>query len=144
MPHLGVVRLDDETTFVVADVPGLVPGAHRGGGLGARFLRHLSRTAVLLHLVDVSGIEGRDPMVDYDALRHELALADPELAGKPELVVASKADLAETRAHLEAARGLFAERGIVLHAVSGATGAGTRDLMRDVARLLASRQEADA
>lgn len=144
VPHLGVVRLDDETSFVIADVPGLVPGAHRGGGLGARFLRHLSRTAILLHLVDVSGIEGRDALADYDALRHELVLADPELAAKPELVVASKADLAETRANLETARRRFAERGLVLHAVSGATGAGTRDLMRDVARLLASRQEADA
>ena len=92
--------------------------------------------------MDVSGIEGRDALADYDALRRELALADPELAAKPELVVASKVDLAETRALLEAARRRFAERGLALHAVSGATGAGTRELMRDVARLLASRQEA--
>lgn len=144
IPHLGVVRLGDETSFVVADVPGLVPGAHAGGGLGARFLRHLSRTGVLLHLVDVSGIEGRDPLADYDALRHELSLADPELAAKPELVVASKADLAETRDRLDDVRRRFAERGVALRAVSGATGAGCRELMRDVARLLASRQEADA
>jgi len=141
IPHLGVVRIDDDASFVVADIPGLVPGAHRGGGLGARFLRHLSRTGVLLHLVDVSGIEGRDPLADYDAIRKELVLADAELAAKPELVVASKLDLAETRAHLDEARARFAERGLTLQAISGATGEGTRELMRDVARLLRSRQE---
>jgi GTP-binding protein len=144
IPHLGMVRLDDETSFVIADVPGLVPGAHHGGGLGARFLRHLARTAVLVHLVDASGTAGRDPLADYDALRRELALADPALAAKPELVVASKADLAATQARLEDVRRRFAARGIALRAVSGATGAGTRALMQDVARLLASRQEADA
>jgi GTP-binding protein len=143
-PHLGVVRVDDDASFVIADVPGLVPGAHRGDGLGARFLRHLSRTAVLLHLVDVSGLEGRDPLADYDALRRELELADPELAAKPEIVIASKADLAETRANLDDARRRFGARGVELHAVSGATGAGTPELMRHVARLLASRQETDA
>lgn len=144
VPHLGVVRIDDDTSFVIADVPGLVPGAHRGTGLGTRFLRHLARTVVLVHLVDVSGLAGRDALEDYDAIRRELALADPALAAKPELVVASKADLAETTANLESARRRFADRGVALRAVSGATGAGCRALMRDVAELLASRQEASS
>ncbi|HZP41905.1 MAG TPA: GTPase ObgE [Candidatus Binatia bacterium] len=133
VPHLGVVRVDDETSFVLADVPGLIEGAHAGHGLGTRFLRHLARTAVLVHLLDVSGLGGRDPLADFDALNRELALASPALAAKPQIVVAGKADLAETRARLRAARAAFAARGIALHAVSGATGEGTRDLVRVVA-----------
>src|SRR4029450_2061206 len=75
VPHLGVVRVGDEESFVLADVPGLIEGAHAGHGLGTRFLRHLSRTAVLVHLVDVSGVEGRDPMADFDAINRELGRA---------------------------------------------------------------------
>ena len=134
VPHLGVVKLDDETSFVVADVPGLIPGASEGEGLGTRFLRHLSRTTVLLHLLDVSGLTERDPLDDYDVLRRELSRASLELAAKPELVVAGKLDLAETRDALAAVTQRFAERGITLYAVSGATGEGTRDLMWEVAR----------
>jgi GTPase len=133
VPHLGVVGVDNDTSFVLADVPGLVPGAHAGQGLGARFLRHLSRTAVLVHLLDVSGLTGRDPLADFDALNHELATASPALAAKPQIVAASKLDLAETRARLPATRAALAARGITLHAVSGATGEGTRDLVQRVA-----------
>jgi GTP-binding protein len=143
VPHLGVVRVDEDTSFVLADVPGLIPGAHAGHGLGTRFLRHLSRTAVLVHLLDVSGLSGRDYFEDYEALQAELALASPELAGKPQLVVAGKIDLAETRARLPDARARFAGLGITLHAVSGATGEGTTELMRTLARTVAAaRREA--
>src|SRR5437879_4490700 len=124
VPHLGVVRLDDEWSFVLADVPGLIEGAHAGHGLGTRFLRHLARTAVLVHLLDVSGLTGRDPLADFDALNRELALASPALAQKPQIVVAGKLDLAETRARLPAAHRALAARGIALHGVPGATGAG--------------------
>ena len=134
VPHLGVVRLDDDASFVLADVPGLIEGAHAGHGLGARFLRHLSRTAVLVHLLDVSGLTGRDPVADFDAINRELALASPELAAKPQIVVAGKVDLAETRTALPAVRAAFGERGIALHAVSGATGAGAGELMHVVGR----------
>jgi GTPase len=144
VPHLGVVRVDDETTFVLADVPGLVPGASRGEGLGTRFLRHLSRTAVLVHLLDVSGLTGRDPVEDYDVLRRELAAASDALARKPELVIAGKLDLAETRARLPAVRARFAARGITLGAVSGATGEGTRELVRQVAAAVAAARRAGA
>jgi GTP-binding protein len=138
VPHLGVVRVDEDTSFVLADVPGLIPGAHAGHGLGTRFLRHLSRSAVLVHLLDVSGLSGRDYLEDYEALQAELALASPELAGKPQLVVAGKIDLAETRARLPEARARFAGRGITLHAVSGATGEGTTELVRALARTVAA------
>jgi GTP-binding protein len=133
VPHLGVVRVDDETSFVLADVPGLVEGAHEGHGLGTRFLRHLARTAVLVHLLDVSGLSGRDPVADFDTLNRELALASPGLAAKPQIVVAGKLDLAETRACLPEVRRAFAARGIELHTVSGATGEGTRALMQRIA-----------
>jgi GTP-binding protein len=132
VPHLGVVRVDD-ASFVLADVPGLIEGAHAGHGLGTRFLRHLERTVVLVHLLDVSGLTGRDPLADFEALNRELALTSPELVAKPQIVVAGKRDLAETRARLPAVRAAFAARGLELHAVSGATGQGTRELMRVVA-----------
>ena len=136
VPHLGVVRIDEDASFVLADVPGLIEGAHAGHGLGTRFLRHLARTAVLVHLLDVSGLTGRDPLADYDALNRELALASPALAAKPQIVAAGKLDLAETRAHLPEVRAAFAARGIPLRAVSGATGEGTRELMQAVAELV--------
>src|SRR5262247_3900611 len=130
VPHLGVVRIDEDASFVLADVPGLIEGAHAGHGLGSRFLRHLARTAVLVHLLDVSGLTGRDPLADFDTLNRELALTSPELVAKPQIVVAGKLDLAETRERLPVVRAAFAARGISLHAVSGATGEGTRELVR--------------
>jgi GTPase len=133
VPHLGVVRVGEERSFALADVPGLIPGAHAGHGLGTRFLRHLSRTGVLVHLLDVSGLTGRDPVDDFEALNRELALASPELAAKPQIVVAGKIDLAEARARLSPTRARFAERGIELHAVSAVTGAGTRELVGVIA-----------
>lgn len=144
VPHLGVVRVDDDRSFVLADVPGLLPDAHRGHGLGARFLRHLSRTAVLVHLLDVSGLSGRDPLDDFDVINRELALASPALAAKPQIVAASKLDLSETRTELPGVRERFAERGIELLAVSGATGEGTRELVRRIAgAVFASRAAAE-
>ncbi len=143
VPHLGVVRVGEETSFVLADVPGLIEGAHAGHGLGTRFLRHLSRTAVLVHLLDVSGVEGRDPMADFDAINRELALASPGLAAKPQLVVASKLDLVETRDRLPAVRAAFAARGITLHAVSGASGEGMRDLVHAVAAAVRTARRDD-
>ena len=133
VPHLGVVRVDDEMSFVLADVPGLIPGAHEGHGLGTRFLRHLSRTAVLVHLLDISGLTGRDPVDDYEVLQRELALASPELGRKPQILVAGRADLVETRDRLPEVRARFAERGIAIHAVSGVTGEGTRELVQRIA-----------
>lgn len=143
VPHLGVVRVHDELSFVLADVPGLIPGAHEGQGLGTRFLRHLSRTAVLVHLLDVSGLSGRDPVDDFDTINRELALASPELAAKPQIVAATKLDLAETRERLPEVQARLAARGITLHAVSGATGDGTHELVARIAdAVVAARREA--
>ncbi len=91
-PNLGVVTLSGDRSFVVADVPGLIEGAHDGHGLGDRFLKHLDRTKVLIFLVDVSGMSGRDPVADLDVLRRELALFSEDLASKPQLVAATKMD----------------------------------------------------
>src|SRR5690349_8703105 len=91
-PNLGVVRLSDDRSFVVADVPGLIEGAHEGHGLGHQFLRHIERTKVLVHVVDVSGASQRDPVDDLDTVRRELELFQPALAAKPQLVAANKLD----------------------------------------------------
>ena len=143
VPHLGVVRIDEDSSFVLADVPGLIEGAHAGHGLGTRFLRHLARTAVLVHLIDVSGLSGRDPIADFDAINRELALASGDLARKHQIVVAGKLDLVETRDRLPRVREAFAARGIELHAVSAATGEGTRDLMRTVGDAVRSERGGD-
>jgi GTPase len=91
-PNLGVVTISDQRSFVVADVPGLIEGAHEGHGLGYQFLRHIERTKVLIHLVDVSGASGRDPVEDFDTIRKELELYNRELLAKPHLVAANKID----------------------------------------------------
>src|SRR6186997_2113864 len=91
-PNLGVVSLSDDRSFVVADVPGLIEGAHRGHGLGHQFLRHIERTKVLVHLVDVSGASGRDPVQDFDTIVDELRQFDAEVAAKPQIVAANKID----------------------------------------------------
>src|SRR6202008_2051013 len=91
-PNLGVVQLSGDRSFVVADVPGLIEGAHSGHGLGHQFLRHIERTKVLLHLVDVSGASGRDPVEDFDTITNELRLFQPAVAAKAQIVLASKID----------------------------------------------------
>jgi len=132
VPHLGVVRVD-EFDFVLADIPGLIEGAHRGEGLGTRFLRHLSRTRLLVHLLDVGGLSGRDPVDDYDLINRELELFDAGLAAKPQILAANKMDLPSAREGLENVRARFAARGIEVHAISAATREGVDALMQQVA-----------
>lgn len=95
VPHLGLVQLDLDRSFVMADIPGLIEGAHRGAGLGFEFLRHVERTRVLVHLVEPSPMDGTDPMENYRAIRHELEEYDPRLAARPEIVTITKAELPE-------------------------------------------------
>jgi GTP-binding protein len=145
-PNLGVVGLSDDRSFVVADVPGLIEGAHRGAGLGHQFLRHLERTKVLVHLVDVSGETGRDPATDLDTVRRELELFQPTLAAKPQIVVANKIDAvdpAELDARVEGLERRTAELHLPFFRISAATGAGIPDLLEAMwRRLAAARQSA--
>ena len=129
-PVLGVVDLGYES-FVVADLPGLIEGAHEGVGLGHQFLRHVERTRVLVHLLD-AGAE--DPLAGYETIRRELELYDPRLAAKPEVVAFNKMDLPEARTRAETLKDRFAGREVVL--ISGATSEGTRELIQLLQRLL--------
>lgn len=141
-PHLGVVVLNDgqrgqARTFVVADIPGLIPGASEGLGLGIRFLKHVERTRVLLHLVTLAeGEPGRSPLEDYRAIRKELAAFSPELAAFPEVVAMTKADLPDVRDAYDATKAEFAELGIDLHLVSAPTHEGLDALLQKLAELL--------
>ena len=146
-PNLGVVGLSGDRTFVVADVPGLIEGAHTGHGLGHRFLSHLERTKVLIHLVDVSSASARDPVEDFDVIMRELALfpgrdaTGEQLKDKPMLVVANKIDALDEPERLERLRTHVESRRLPFHAVSAATGEGVPGLLEAVWRELAQRAE---
>jgi GTP-binding protein len=156
VPNLGVVGLSDERSFVVADVPGLIEGAHSGHGLGHRFLSHLERTKVLVHLVDVSSMSGRDPIDDYEIIKRELELfpgrdaTGERLAEKPVIVAANKIDALDEPERLERLRAHVAAQGIPIFPVSAAAGEGLPALLEAVwrevaaARLRTSAIDADA
>ncbi len=135
-PHLGVVDLGDFRTFVVADMPGLIEGAHQGAGLGDRFLRHIERTKLLLHLVDVSSASGRDAVADYLTVNRELKAYNPELANRPQIVVATKIDALDEPERLESLRRQVATEGLELYEISSATNKGTKELVAAVAARL--------
>jgi GTP-binding protein len=132
-PSLGVVQLENYRSFVVADIPGLIEGAHLGHGLGIQFLRHIERTRLLAHLVDVSDASGRDPVRDFETVMEELASFSDELAHKPMLVVATKMDVAQDAARVASLRDLAAERGLPYFEISGVTGLGIDALKRAMA-----------
>jgi len=135
-PNLGVVGLSDARSFVLADIPGLIEGAAEGAGLGHRFLRHVERTRVLLHLLELSIEEGREPERDLDVINAELERYSPELARRPQIVALSKIDLTETREAYPALRDRFAARGIELHALSAATGEGVQAVLEKLWKLI--------
>ena len=143
-PNLGVVGLSGDRSFVVADVPGLIEGAHSGHGLGHRFLSHLERTRVLIHVVDVSSASGREPADDFDVITRELALfpgrdaAGERLQDKPLVVAANKIDALDDPSRLERLREHLQPRGVPLYAVSAATGEGLPLLLEAVWKELAS------
>jgi len=143
-PHLGVVDLGDFHTFVIADIPGLIEGAHEGHGLGDRFLRHVERTKVLLHLVDVSSASGRAPANDYDVINRELAAYDSDLALRSQIVVATKIDALDERERLEHLRERAREDEKPFFAISSVTGAGVRELINEIARELEKIREDSA
>ena len=128
-PVLGVVRLSEEQSFVLADIPGLIEGAAEGVGLGHDFLRHIERTKVLLHVVDVSGCEGRDPIEDFEKINHELEAYSAKLARRKQLVVANKMDLPDSADNFVLLKEYVEEKGYEIMPVSAATGEGLQDLM---------------
>jgi GTP-binding protein len=166
VPNLGVVDLGDDRSFVVADVPGLIEGAHAGHGLGHRFLGHVERTRVLVHLVDVSSVSGRDPVEDFEIIQRELALYAPEtdahghanvgsdsmgsapearptLADRPQIVAPNKVDALDDPDRLARLVAHVRERGLECHPISAATGAGVPELLEAVWRRLRPHPDAD-
>jgi len=129
-PSLGVVAVDDDNSFVMADIPGLIAGAHQGKGLGDRFLKHVERTRLLLHLIDVAEFAGRDPVEDYSIILKELESFSPEVAKKPMLMVASRVDAAGDSNRLFALREFCRQQECPLYEISSVTGEGLDDLKR--------------
>jgi len=132
-PQLGVVPMDDYRSFVVADIPGLIEGAHLGHGLGIQFLRHIERTRLLANLVDVSEGSGRDPVQDFETVLAELASFSEDLAAKPMIVVATKLDAAQDPARIESLRRIAAERSLPFFEISSVTGQGLDQLRHAMA-----------
>lgn len=146
-PHLGVVRLDEDRSFVLADAPGLIAGAHEGHGVGLRFLSHLERTKILVHVVDVSPASGRDPVEDFEIVRRELAsyssaLPDSETVGaplgaRPQIVAANKVDALDDEARLDRLRRAMRRRALPVHPISAMTGDGLGPLREAIWKALA-------
>lgn len=137
-PNLGVVYVDEGVSFVMADIPGIIEGASEGAGLGHDFLRHIDRCRLLIHVVDVSGSEGRDPEADFDAINQELQQYSPELAARPQIVAANKVDILEDPENLERLRAHVESQGYQLLEISAAAHMGTRELVNKAAELLAT------
>lgn len=135
-PNLGVVDLGDFRTFVVADIPGLIEGASEGAGLGDRFLRHVERTKLMLHLVDVSSLSGREPIEDYEIINRELANYNEDLARRPQIIVATKLDALDEPERLETLRKKAEEDGKEFLEISSVTNLGVKELVSAVAKRL--------
>ncbi|HEY3397727.1 MAG TPA: GTPase ObgE [Armatimonadota bacterium] len=140
-PQLGVVRLDEHTEFVVADMPGLIEGAHAGVGLGDEFLRHIRRTRLLLHVLDAASVEGRDPLEDYAVINAELAAYAEEVSTLPQIAVLNKLDLPEAQENLPRLQEALTAQGVTTWPISAATGEGVTELMWETARRLRNLEE---
>ena len=137
-PNLGVVEVDEGTSFVMADIPGVIEGASEGAGLGHDFLRHIDRCRLLVHVVDASGCEGRDPVADLDAINLELARYSTDLAQRPQIIAANKIDILSDPAPLDKLKARAAELGCPLFELSAAAHRGTRELVGKIAEMLPS------
>jgi len=135
-PQLGIVRVDVHSSFVIADLPGLIPGAAEGKGLGHQFLRHTERTRLLLHVLDLDPQTGRDPLDDLRVIDEELARYSESLAARPQIIVPNKIDLPEAAPRREAVERFCASRGLLVMPISAATGRGLTELMNAVAGAL--------
>lgn len=140
-PVLGVVSIAEGRSFVLADIPGLIEGAHEGVGLGHDFLRHVERTKVIIHVLDVAGLEGRDPIEDYQKINNELKLYNERLAKRPQVVAANKMDLPDFAANYARVAEYMNKEGREIYPVSAATGEGLTPLMQRVSQLLSEHVE---
>ena len=136
-PNLGVVYVEEGTSFVMADIPGIIEGASEGAGLGHDFLRHIDRCRLLIHVVDVSGCEGRDPVEDFETINRELAEYSPQLASRPMIVAANKIDIASDRTLADKLKAHVEAKGLDFYEISAAAQKGVRDLVYAAARALA-------
>jgi len=141
-PNLGVVDVDGVNQFVAVDVPGLIEGAHEGKGLGDRFLRHVERTKMFIHMVDLASLDGRDPLEDYRRIHAELVAYSPALGGRPEIVVGNKIDLLDEQ-DVEAARARFRAEGVSILPISVATQKGVREVVHAAYRMLREMRHQD-
>lgn len=142
IPHLGVVDVDEFRSFVVADIPGLIEGAHQGHGLGVKFLRHIERTKVLAHLIDISPYSGRDPVQDYHTVMKELKAYSGELAERKQILVPNKIDLlGREKGRLENIRRLARKEKLPCFPISAISGKGVKDLVANMAGTLAELEE---
>lgn len=137
VPSLGIVRADEDRSFVIADLPGLIPGAAEGKGLGHRFLRHTERTRLLIHLIDLDPGSGRDPVEDYRTIQAELQAYSQGLAARPQVVAANKAELPDAEERRQAIERFCRAEGVPFHAISAVTGQGIQELVRDVTARIA-------
>lgn len=135
-PNLGVVNLPNMKSFVLADIPGLIEGAHEGVGLGIEFLRHVERTRLLIHVIDISGIEGRDPIDDFNKINEELKLYSPKLAAKPQIVAANKSDITGFEENYKKLENEMNRLGIKIFKISAATNSGLKEVMSYASLLL--------
>ena len=134
IPNLGVVRIDQEQNFVLADIPGLIEGAHQGAGLGHQFLRHIERTKMLIHVIDLSAADGRDPIKDYEQLNRELGHYNALLTELPQIIALNKIDMPEAQENLQQVQEYFGQRKVF--PISGITGEGVNSLMQQAYRSL--------
>jgi GTPase len=139
-PNLGVVKYANAVPFVIADIPGLIEGAHGGHGLGIRFLRHVERTGVLLHMIDLSQEPDADATKAYETINRELALYSPELVIKPQVVALSKIDLPEVRKKIKKEIDIFRKKGIKIFAISAVTGEGVHEVLAEIAKKLKAKE----
>jgi GTP-binding protein len=143
VPNLGVVSMSGNRSFVVADVPGLIEGAHEGKGLGDRFLKHLDRTKVLVHLVDVSGASGRDPIEDFETIQRELSLFSAQLEAKPQIVAATKMDAVSDPDLVDALQAHVRSYDLPFRRISAVTGEGLDVLQEDIWKYLSDAKPVD-
>lgn len=135
-PHLGVVKYSDSKSFVVADIPGLIPGAHEGLGMGDKFLKHVERTSLLFHIIDISAEPNTNAWSNFTVINQELGNYNPELLEKPQIVALNKIDLPYVRENAKKEVALFKKKGIILHTFSAVTGEGIQEILSKIIKKL--------